>query len=72
MLVLSIGRVIALPGVPYDPSIRDINTSHFPLIAICSLDLRGSAKLGFVRRSSRTRLGPKIQKVSGEYYSGNG
>ena len=60
MFVLSIGRVIALPSVPYDPSICDINTAHFPLIAICRLDLRGSSKLGFVRRSSRTRLGTKI------------
>lgn len=63
MLVSSIGRVISLPGIPYGPSIRDINPFHRPLIAICGMDLRRDSKLGLVRRPSCTGLGTKVQKV---------
>ena len=63
MIVLSIGRVIALPGVPYDPSICDINRSHRLPIAIRSMDLCSGPKLCFIRRAGCARLGTKVQKV---------
>jgi len=63
MLVSSIGRVIALPGIPYDPSICDIFASHRPPIAIGRVDLRRGSKLGPIRRPGRPRMGTEVQKV---------
>jgi hypothetical protein len=63
-LVLSIGGVTTVPGVPYEPSICDIAASHRPPIAIRHMDLRRGPKLDLVRRPSRTGLGAKVQKVS--------
>ena len=60
MIALSTGRVIALPGVSYDPSICDINTSDCPSITICCMDVWSGSKLGFIRRPSGTRLGTKV------------
>ena len=64
MLVSSIGRVIALPGIPYDPSICDIFASHRPPIAIGRVDLRRGSKLGPICRAGRPRMGTEVQKVS--------
>ena len=63
MLGSLIGRVIALPGVLYDPSICDIVASHRPSIAIGRVDLRRGSKLGSVRRPGSAGVGTEIQKV---------
>lgn len=66
MLASLIGRVIALPGVLYDPSICDIVASHRPSIAIGRVDLRRGSKLGPVRRPGSPCVGTEIQKVKKE------
>jgi hypothetical protein len=63
MILLSIGRVIALASVPYDPSICDINPSHCLPITICCMDFWSGSKLGFIRRPGCARVGTKVQKV---------